>query len=119
MLGRLRRGVPHAGRRLRERGAGLAEPTGQRKLRETKGQPLWRLAVITSTIAVSGLAAEERVTLRVFDLSGALVASLFEGESPEHGELRIAWDTGSNAAGMYFFEAINGERSVRGKLILE
>jgi hypothetical protein len=72
-----------------------------------------------STIVVSGLAAEERVTLRLFDLSGALVASLFEGESPEHGELRIAWDTGSNAAGMYFFEAINGERSVRGKLILE
>ena len=72
-----------------------------------------------TTITVLGLAAHDPVTLRVLDLHGAQVASLFEGAAPEHGELRATWDAASSAAGMYFFEAISGDRAVRGKVIVE
>jgi len=72
-----------------------------------------------TTITLLGLAAHDPVTLRVLDLHGAQVASLFEGAAPEHGELRATWDAASSAAGMYFFEAISGDRAVRGKVIVE
>lgn len=72
-----------------------------------------------TTITVLGLVANEPVTLRVLDLRGAQVASLFEGAAPEHGELRATWNIASSAAGMYFFEAISGDRAVRGKVIVE
>ncbi|HRD53595.1 MAG TPA: T9SS type A sorting domain-containing protein [Flavobacteriales bacterium] len=72
-----------------------------------------------TTISFSGLDPYAPLEVRIFDLSGALVNWIYRGEAPESGTLQLPWDASGRAAGMYFYEAINGERAVRGKLIVE
>lgn len=72
-----------------------------------------------TTISITGLEAAAPLEVRVFDLSGAMVRNLYLGEAPETGALLLPWDASGRAAGLYFYEAVNGDRAVRGKLIVE
>ncbi len=76
-------------------------------------------AMGATTISITGLDPAAPLEVRVFDLSGALVHGLYLGEAPESGMLQLPWDASGRAAGMYFYEAVNGDRAVRGKVILE
>ena len=72
-----------------------------------------------TTISITGLDPAAPLEVRVFDLSGAMVRNLYLGEAPETGALLLPWDASGRAAGLYFYEAVNGDRAVRGKLIVE
>ncbi|MFN3875055.1 MAG: hypothetical protein ACK4L7_03960, partial [Flavobacteriales bacterium] len=73
----------------------------------------------STTIVLNGLAAGERLVVRVLDMAGAEVARPFEGHAPDDGQLRVVLEGDRLAAGMYLFEAVHGDRAARGKLIAE
>ncbi len=54
-----------------------------------------------STIVRYALPSESRITLRVYNLLGQLVATLVEGVQ-DAGERRVVWSTAGNGSGVYF-----------------
>ena len=73
----------------------------------------------STTIRLAGLDVHERLTVDVLDVTGKVVAPLYDGAVPEDGSKQVDWTVGGSAAGFYFYRVVNGERSVTEKLIVQ
>lgn len=70
-----------------------------------------------STILIVGLPARERLTIRVYDRIGRLVATLADREF-EPGYHTLAWNAGFISSGVYFYEVRAGQNRAIRKMTL-
>lgn len=71
-----------------------------------------------TTIVLSGLDVNERLSIRMFAMNGAELPLVFEGV-PTGAEQRVEWSAADRAVGMYFYQVVNGAFTTTGKLIVE
>ena len=64
-----------------------------------------------------GLAADNNITISVFDVSGKQVAELYSGYQSE-GDHSITWDGTHHSSGIYFIKLVSGEYQQAQKVVL-
>ncbi|MBK8500315.1 MAG: right-handed parallel beta-helix repeat-containing protein [Flavobacteriales bacterium] len=72
----------------------------------------------TTTIQLFGLDQEQRLTVEIRSLSGALIDTPYDA-LPSSPDQQFEWQAAGRAAGVYVLIAVNGDRIVREKLIIE
>jgi hypothetical protein len=70
-----------------------------------------------STTFEYSVTAQERVTLKVFDLNGRLVQTLVDGIQPA-AVYRVSFDAGDLASGMYLYQLKAGSQIITKKMLL-
>ncbi|MEX2588706.1 MAG: T9SS type A sorting domain-containing protein, partial [Chitinophagales bacterium] len=91
----------------------IEESTSEEVLFESYPNPFEN----TTTIKFVALSADDRVSLKVFDTSGKLVASLFEGKIEAGQENSVVFDASSLARGVYFTVLQTSKGSYYNKLV--
>ncbi len=71
-----------------------------------------------ATNIVFSVPESEKVILNVYDLNGALVATLFEGDAKANVEYKMVFDAAKLPDGVYFYHFISSTRNYNDKLIL-
>ena len=69
------------------------------------------------TVIRYGIPEQSRVTVKVFDMLGKLIATLVD-ETKHAGSYEVTWDAGRVASGVYFYEMTAGKFREAKKLVL-
>jgi uncharacterized repeat protein (TIGR01451 family) len=89
---------------------------GEAALRTTLGHN-YPSPVVSSTVIPFELAADSRVELSVYDLSGRLVETLVAGEMSA-GRHSVTWNAEGNAAGIYLIQLKTDEQMVTSRAVI-
>ncbi len=71
-----------------------------------------------TTVSLTGLDVNERLSIRLFSLNGAELSTVYDG-MPNAGNMQLQWSVAELSSGMYFYQVVNGAFSTTGKLLVE
>lgn len=70
----------------------------------------------TTTIAF-GVSNQSKITLKIYDSNGALIATLLNQADFEQGTYKVQFDASKLASGTYFYSITNGNQQLTNKMI--